>query len=111
MVVLPHLCVSWVTVMELWLVAPGLHEDGHRDLLVAALRGAAVVEVHDAFRGVDTGHHHRVVGADLALDRLVPDRLGVEADDDRVAATQQLLEQTPYPWRYPSSRLCPRRCW
>ena len=50
---------------------PRLDEERHRDLLVAAVGVAAVVEVHDAPGGVDTGHDHPVVRVRLPLSSLV----------------------------------------
>src|SRR6202008_3253708 len=68
---------------------PRLNEEFHGDLLVAAFGVTAVVEVHDAASGVDTGHHHCVVSSRVAVfvlffDRVVPDEFGVEADDHLV---------------------------
>jgi hypothetical protein len=66
--------------------------------LVAAGLAAAVVEMHDSGRGVDTCYHDGVVGLDFAVWRLVLDRFaldhfGVDPGDHLAALGQVLLER------------------
>ena len=77
---------------------PRSDEDINGYLLVPACRAAAVVEVHDAGRGIDARDNHGVVGFWLTVEAYVvnrptPDQFGVESDDHLAALGHSLFER------------------